>query len=101
MPTPIDPFCSPSYAISQQFAQSAGATRTTPAIDPIHDAGTTVPDEPPTFHTVEEVARMLGVSTKTVNRRIRDGLIRKVPMGGRLVRISSAELQRLASAARL
>ena len=51
---------------------------------------------PPVFHTVEAVARTLGVSAKTIARRIREGVIRKAPMGGRLVRISSAELQRLA-----
>ena len=53
-------------------------------------------EAPPVFHTVEAVARRLGVSAKTIARRIRDGVIRKAPMGGRLVRISSAELQRLA-----
>lgn len=51
----------------------------------------------PVFHTVEQVAVVLDVSTKTIRRRIREGVIRKVPMGGRLVRISSAELCRLAA----
>ena len=54
---------------------------------------------PPVFHTVDEVAHTLGVSTKTIARRIREGVIHKAPMGGRLVRISSAELQRLAARA--
>src|ERR1700709_1995895 len=54
---------------------------------------------PPVFHTVDEVARTLGDSTETIARRIREGLIHKAPMGGRLVRISSAELQRLAARA--
>jgi excisionase family DNA binding protein len=56
-------------------------------------------EAPPTFHTVEVVARTLGVSCKTIGRRIRDGIIHKAPTGGRLVRISSAELQRLAAGA--
>jgi excisionase family DNA binding protein len=51
----------------------------------------------PTLHTIEEVAKELRVSTKTVRRRIRDGIIRTVPIGGRLVRISSDELRRLLS----
>jgi excisionase family DNA binding protein len=51
----------------------------------------------PTLYTVEEVAARLRVSTKTVRRRIRDGTIRTVPIGGRLVRISSDELRRLLS----
>jgi excisionase family DNA binding protein len=60
------------------------------------------PAAPPiVFHTVEEVALTLDVSSKTIARRIREGVIRKVPLGGRLVRISSAELQRLAAAAPL
>jgi excisionase family DNA binding protein len=53
----------------------------------------------PVVHTIDEVARTLGVSCKTIARRIRDGVIHKAPMGGRLVRISSAELQRLAAGA--
>jgi excisionase family DNA binding protein len=57
------------------------------------------PPEPPepTLHTVEEVAARLRVSTKTIRRRIKDGTIRTVPIGGRLVRISSDELRRLLS----
>lgn len=51
----------------------------------------------PTLYTVEEVAARLRMSTKTVRRRIKDGTIRTVPMGGRLVRISSDELRRLLS----
>jgi excisionase family DNA binding protein len=69
----------------------------------LSQAGAALAPPPPLapllFHTVEEVARTLGVSRKTVDRRIRDGVIGTVPMGGRLVRISSAELQRLAAAA--
>ncbi len=56
-------------------------------------------EEPHAFHTVEDVAQALHISTKTVRRRIKEGAIRKVPLGGRLVRISSGELRRLATAA--
>jgi len=55
------------------------------------------PPPEPTLHTVEEVAARLRVSTKTVRRRVKDGTIRTVPIGGRLVRISSEELRRLLS----
>jgi excisionase family DNA binding protein len=48
------------------------------------------------FFTIEEVAKALKVDPRTVRRRIRDGTIRKVLMPGRLVRISSEELARLA-----
>jgi excisionase family DNA binding protein len=34
------------------------------------------------FYTVEEVARVLGVSVSTVRRRIRDGTIRSIRLGG-------------------
>ena len=57
--------------------------------------GETPPE--PTLHTVQEVAARLRVSTKTVRRRIKDGTIRTVPLGGRLVRISSDEMRRLTS----
>ena len=45
--------------------------------------------------TLDEVARQLRVCPKTVQRRIKAGLIRKAPLGGRLVRIASDELRRL------
>ncbi len=48
-----------------------------------------------TFHTIEAVAVMLGVSARTVRRRVRDGAIRKAPLGGRLVRIPDSEIERL------
>jgi excisionase family DNA binding protein len=71
----------------------------------LHRGGTAAAFDPPgagtaaplSFHAVEDVARTLGVSPRTIHRRIRDGVIRKVAMGGRLVRISSAELRRLAA----
>ena len=49
----------------------------------------------PVLMTIGEVAAALRVCTKTVRRRIKDGTIRTVAMGGRLVRISSDELVRL------
>lgn len=45
--------------------------------------------------TLDEVAAALGMSRKSVQRRIKAGVIRTVPLGGRLVRISSDELRRL------
>jgi excisionase family DNA binding protein len=49
----------------------------------------------PGLLTIDEVAAALRVSTKTVQRRIRDGTIRTVAISGRPVRISSDELLRL------
>jgi excisionase family DNA binding protein len=49
----------------------------------------------PGLLTIDEVAAALRVCTKTVQRRIKDGTIRTVAMGGRLVRIASDELLRL------
>jgi excisionase family DNA binding protein len=53
------------------------------------------PEPPPRFLTVPEVAEILGVSEKTVRRRIADGGLRKAPFGGRIIRIAAAELRRL------
>jgi excisionase family DNA binding protein len=47
--------------------------------------------------TIGEVAAQLRMSEKTVRRRIKDGTIRKVQLGGRVVRIASDELIRLAA----
>jgi excisionase family DNA binding protein len=49
----------------------------------------------PILLTIAEVAAELRMSEKSVRRRIKNGLIRKAPTGGRLVRISSQELRRL------
>jgi excisionase family DNA binding protein len=49
----------------------------------------------PTLLTLDEAATWLSMSVKSVQRRIKAGLIRKAPLGGRLVRISSDELRRL------
>jgi hypothetical protein len=43
----------------------------------------------------QEVAAQLRISTKSVRRRIKTGLIRKASLGGRMVRISPEEVQRL------
>jgi excisionase family DNA binding protein len=53
------------------------------------------PSPAPGLLTIGEVATALRVSQKTVQRRIKDGTIRKVAMGGRSVRIPSDELRRL------
>jgi excisionase family DNA binding protein len=45
--------------------------------------------------TVDETAEILGVSTKTIRRRVSDGTIRKASIGGRAVRISAAEIARI------
>ena len=49
----------------------------------------------PVLLTLQEVAQRLNMSEKSVQRRIKAGLIRKAPLGGRLVRIAATELQRL------
>jgi excisionase family DNA binding protein len=49
----------------------------------------------PVLLTIEEVAALLRISTKSVRRRIKSGLIRKAALGGRTVRISPDEVQRL------
>jgi excisionase family DNA binding protein len=50
----------------------------------------------PVLLTIGEVAAALRMSEKSVRRRIQAGVIRTAPTGGRLVRISSDELRRLA-----
>jgi excisionase family DNA binding protein len=56
-------------------------------------------DEPdqsaPALLTIGEVAARLRMSEKSIRRRIKDGVIRVAPTGGRLVRISSDEVFRL------
>jgi excisionase family DNA binding protein len=91
----LNPFCLLNLTIPRATAHTGGAGEATDLT--AEDA--TAAEGPPVFHTVAMVARTLGISTRTVGRRIRDGVIRKVPMGGRLVRISSAELRRLAAVA--
>jgi excisionase family DNA binding protein len=60
----------------------------------------TEPPDPrpaPVLLTIGEVAAKLRMSEKSVRRRIKAGVIRTAPTGGRLVRISSDELLRLAA----
>jgi excisionase family DNA binding protein len=47
--------------------------------------------------TIREVADHLGVSPRTIQRRLRGGFVGKVPLGGRLVRIPLSEVQRLSA----
>jgi excisionase family DNA binding protein len=65
--------------------------------DPFALVGTGKPDQPltPVLLTIDEVAARLRMSAKSVRRRIKDGVIRAAPTGGRLVRISSDEVLRL------
>jgi excisionase family DNA binding protein len=53
------------------------------------------PPSPIQLLTIEEVAARLRISTKSVRRRIKSGLIRKAALGGRTVRISPDEVLRL------
>lgn len=51
-----------------------------------------------TFYTADQVAELLQLHKRTVTRLIREGEIRAVRLGGR-IRISSAELHRIADSA--
>jgi excisionase family DNA binding protein len=53
------------------------------------------PHPNPALLTIGEVAARLRISTKSVRRRIKIGLIRKALLGGRMVRISPDEVLRL------
>ena len=55
----------------------------------------------PVLLTIAEVAAALRMSEKSVQRRIKDGTIRKASLGGRAVRISVDELRRLTTGASL
>jgi excisionase family DNA binding protein len=71
------------------------AARTDISVAPVW----TEPPEPrpaPVLLTIGEVAAALRMSEKSVRRRIKNGVIRTAPISGRLVRISSDELRRLA-----
>ena len=76
------------------------AADATVSAGPTHDpADRSAAEEPATaerFLTVPEVAALLGVSQKTVNRRLRAGRLRKAPLGGRIVRITATEFARFA-----
>jgi excisionase family DNA binding protein len=94
----LDLSCLLNHTMAHSPPPLAGALGPAAAIDLL---GETAPPAEglPVFHTIDEVARTLGVSCKTISRRIRDGVIQTAPIGGRLVRISSSELQRLAAGA--
>jgi excisionase family DNA binding protein len=47
------------------------------------------------FLTIDDLAECLGVSTRTIRRRLADGSLCKAPLGGRSVRIPLHELHRL------
>jgi excisionase family DNA binding protein len=49
----------------------------------------------PVLLTIGELSQLLRVSERTIRRRIKDGTLRKVPLPGRLVRVTIAELQDL------
>lgn len=47
-----------------------------------------------TWVTMEDAARFLGVSSKTIRRRIADGSIHAKKFGPRLVRVDKSSLER-------
>lgn len=51
--------------------------------------------ECPRLLTLHEVAELLGMSTRTIRRRVASGLIRKAELGGRMVRIPHTEVLRV------
>lgn len=51
--------------------------------------------ETPHSYTKAEVARLLRCSTRTVERRVRDGKIPVIDLGGRLPRFPKAAIDRL------
>lgn len=48
-----------------------------------------------TLLTREEAAEKLGVSLSTIDRYLRDGTLRRVKIGKRIVRIESAQIESL------
>jgi excisionase family DNA binding protein len=94
----FNPSCLINHTVAH-LPPPAGAAGPEAAIDRTDEAAAPAAG-PAVFHTVEQVASALGVCTRTVGRWIRDGALRKAPLGGRTVRVSSTELRRLAAAAR-
>jgi excisionase family DNA binding protein len=95
-PDALDPYGSNASPAALNRALSTSLPSRNPMVAPMLMTDPEAPPEPG-LHTVAEVAARLKVSTKTVRRRIKDGTIRTVPIGGRLLRISSDELRRLIS----
>ena len=85
MPTLMDPLNRPRPENPESDGHPGPAVETPP------------PDRRPAaaLLTLDEVATLLHMSKKSVQRRIKSGVIRKAPIGGRLVRISLDELRRL------
>lgn len=52
-----------------------------------------IPNQPE-YHSRGEVAKLLGVSIGTINNRVKDGTLRTVRVGGRVL-IHSSELERI------
>lgn len=50
----------------------------------------------PTYYKVREAAALLGVSPLTVYRWLRDGTLRGVRIGPKLLRIPRSEIERMA-----
>jgi excisionase family DNA binding protein len=86
----------PAAALAVRSGQPADATAPPDAIPDTLVPGHPLPGE--RFLTVRAVAVLLRCSEKTVRRRLKDGRLRAVPLGGRLVRIAAAELARLEGA---
>lgn len=53
-------------------------------------------DTTPTYYKVREAAELLGVSPLTVYRWLRDGTLRGVRIGPKLLRVPRSEIERMA-----
>lgn len=53
----------------------------------------TTPNDRPAYVSIEEAARIAGLSTKTIRRRIADGSIPAFRFGPRSIRIKLADLE--------
>ena len=82
-------------ALNRPLSPSAAARASSPPASVWTEQPEPRPE--PVLLTIAEVAAALRMSEKSVRRRIKAGLIRTAPTGGRLVRISSDELRRLAA----
>jgi len=84
-------------ALNRAMPQTSASDNPT---SPVVIADLLEPRSPSGLLTIAEVAALLQMSEKSVQRRIKNGVIRKAPTGGRLVRISSDEVRRLTSGLR-